>query len=62
MFVFTGMSAASGALKDATGSYTYSFYMAGATLALSGVICFPLRRINNCLSNKTKTPATDASE
>lgn len=42
----------SGAIKDATGSYTYSFYMAGATLAMAGVICFPLRRINNCLNKK----------
>ena len=41
-----------GALKDATGSYTYSFYMAGATLALAGVICFPLRRINGCLKRR----------
>lgn len=34
-----------GALFDVTGYYNYSFYVAGSTLALAGVICFPLRRI-----------------
>ena len=47
MFLFVRKP--TGALKDATGDYTYSFYMAGATLFLAGFICFPLRRLNKCL-------------
>ncbi|KAH9500382.1 hypothetical protein Btru_071684 [Bulinus truncatus] len=35
-----------GAISDATGNYNASFYLAGVTLTLSGVICFPLRRIS----------------
>ena len=35
----------SGMLFDATGTYHSSFYFAGVTLGLAGVICLPLRRI-----------------
>ena len=41
-----------GALYDATGDYSYSFYMAGGTLFLAGFICFPLRRLNACLKKR----------
>lgn len=34
-----------GALSDSTGNYNAAFYLAGITLALSGIICLPLRRI-----------------
>lgn len=34
-----------GALKDATGTYNISFYVAGSTLAAAGAICIPLRRV-----------------
>ncbi|CAH1795978.1 unnamed protein product [Owenia fusiformis] len=34
-----------GFLFDVTGNYTISFYVAGSTVALAGVICIPLRRI-----------------
>ncbi|CAH1795975.1 unnamed protein product [Owenia fusiformis] len=34
-----------GFLFDVTGNYTISFYVAGSTVALAGVICTPLRRI-----------------
>ena len=35
-----------GALSDATGDYKASFYLAGGVIALSGLICIPLRRIS----------------
>ena len=35
-----------GALSDATGDYRASFYLAGSVIALSGIICIPLRRIS----------------
>ena len=34
-----------GSLYDWTGNYNLSFYVAGSTIALAGIICFPLRRI-----------------
>ena len=36
----------SGALSDMSGDYQGAFYMAGGAIALSGLICFPLRRIS----------------
>jgi hypothetical protein len=41
-----------GALYDATGDYTYSFYMAGGTLFAAGAICIPLRRISVWYRNR----------
>ncbi|XP_052782946.1 monocarboxylate transporter 12-like [Mya arenaria] len=35
-----------GALSDEAGDYKGAFYLAGITIAFSGVICFPLRAIN----------------
>ncbi|XP_070201574.1 monocarboxylate transporter 5-like [Littorina saxatilis] len=35
-----------GVLSDITGDYNISFYVAGICLGLSGLICFPLRRIS----------------
>ena len=35
-----------GALYDWSGNYNLSFYMAGTSLTLAGLICFPLRRIS----------------
>ncbi|XP_052255650.1 monocarboxylate transporter 12-B-like isoform X2 [Dreissena polymorpha] len=35
-----------GALFDATGDYTVSFYLAGAVIAASGLCCLPLRRVS----------------
>ena len=34
-----------GALSDQAGDYDGAFYLAGISIALSGVICFPLRAI-----------------
>ncbi|BFZ13916.1 hypothetical protein BsWGS_16955 [Bradybaena similaris] len=34
-----------GAISDYTGNYDASFYLAGVTLTLSGIVCLPLRRI-----------------
>lgn len=36
-----------GALSDATGDYRASFYLAGSVIAISGVMCIPLRRISH---------------
>ena len=44
----------SGALYDVTQSYNYSFYIAGISLTMAGVICLPLRRIARWQSNKEK--------
>jgi len=33
-------------LFDATGDYRASFYLAGMVIALSGIICLPLRRVS----------------
>ncbi|XP_060077418.1 monocarboxylate transporter 12-like [Ylistrum balloti] len=35
-----------GALADASGNYNMTFYFAGITLVLGGLICLPLRRIS----------------
>ncbi|XP_076457514.1 monocarboxylate transporter 5-like [Babylonia areolata] len=50
VIMFQGISTFIGApiagmLSDLTGDYNISFYVAGMFLALSGVICIPLRRI-----------------
>ena len=36
----------SGAIFDATGSYTTSFMVSGGLIAVAGVICLPVRRIS----------------
>ena len=43
-----------GALADITGDYDITFYVAGVTLTLAGLICFPLRRISKWENNKKK--------
>lgn len=35
-----------GSLADQTGDYSITFYIAGASLAMAGIICIPLRRIS----------------
>lgn len=34
-----------GSLSDVTGDYAISFYLAGATIGVAGLICIPLRRV-----------------
>ena len=41
-----------GALSDMAGDYKGAFYLAGASLALSGIICFPLRCISRREGNQ----------
>ncbi len=36
-----------GLLYDLTGNYDLSFYVIGSVIALSGIISFPLKHINN---------------
>ncbi|WAR27766.1 hypothetical protein MAR_013470 [Mya arenaria] len=43
-----------GALSDEVGDYKGAFYLAGITIALSGVICFPLRSINRWEKRREK--------
>jgi len=40
-------------LKDATGNYDYSFYLAGLALGVSGFMCFPLQAVRNWEIRKT---------
>ncbi|XP_064650892.1 monocarboxylate transporter 12-like isoform X2 [Lineus longissimus] len=51
-----------GSLFDTTGDYDISFYFAGATLALAGLICFPLRRISQWEINKLNNMNNDDQE
>ena len=37
-----------GVLYDVTGEYDPAFYMAGAAIAMAGVICLPLRFLSRC--------------
>lgn len=51
LMLFQGLAAVigtpiAGALYDATQSYDYSFYFAGALVTLSAVLCYPLKPIN----------------
>ena len=34
-----------GAIRDATGAYTYTFVISGCVLALAGIIPLPIRRV-----------------
>ncbi|KAL3886823.1 hypothetical protein ACJMK2_026788 [Sinanodonta woodiana] len=43
-----------GVLSDYTGNYKASFYVAGASIALAGLICFPLRRIARWEKNRNE--------
>ncbi|KAK3601160.1 hypothetical protein CHS0354_019159 [Potamilus streckersoni] len=43
-----------GVLSDHTGNYRASFYIAGASIALAGLICFPLRRIARWEKNRNE--------
>lgn len=44
-----------GTLADISGDYSITFYMAGASLALAGIICFPLRRISRWEKSRDQT-------
>ncbi|KHN86540.1 Monocarboxylate transporter 14 [Toxocara canis] len=51
LLLFMGIAALIGPpiaafLKDVTGNYDLSFYLMGSLMALSGIICIPLRRIS----------------
>lgn len=52
-----------GLLYDLTGQFSYGFYMSGASIFASGVICLPLRKIS--VSERRRagllTPSTDYS-
>ncbi|VDI76009.1 Hypothetical predicted protein [Mytilus galloprovincialis] len=43
-----------GSFADKSGDYSITFYMAGVSLALAGIICIPLRRISAWEKNKNK--------
>ncbi|XP_071095527.1 monocarboxylate transporter 12-like [Haliotis cracherodii] len=50
VIMFQGMSSyigapIAGAIADTFGSYNAAFYLSGATLAMSGIICLPLRKL-----------------
>lgn len=47
-----------GALSDATGDYKASFYLAGGVIALSGIICIPLRRISQWERRRSENQQT----
>jgi hypothetical protein len=49
-------------LADKSGDYSITFYMAGASLALAGIICFPLRRISRWEKSKDQTINKDRKE
>jgi len=44
-----------GALFDITGDYQASFYLSGAVIAISGLLCLPLRRISRWEARRKKT-------
>lgn len=46
-----------GSLYDATGSYNASYYLAGTTITLAGVMCLPLRRIARWQHKDSKATA-----
>ncbi|GFO07847.1 monocarboxylate transporter 9 [Plakobranchus ocellatus] len=48
------LQAAEGFLSDVYGNYDAAFYLAGVSLALSGAICIPLRRIARWESERVK--------
>lgn len=48
---------------DITGSYDYSFYLAGSAIALSGIMCYPLNAISRWeqrIFNEAKDNDTDS--
>ncbi|KAI8780177.1 monocarboxylate transporter 13 [Biomphalaria glabrata] len=51
-----------GAISDATGNYNASFYLAGITLTLSGLICLPLRRVANWEKNRRESSSKSYSK
>ncbi|XP_013399564.1 monocarboxylate transporter 13 [Lingula anatina] len=51
-----------GGLYDATGSYTISFVFGGATLAVSGVLCFPLYCYEKCCMKKGEHQAVPGED
>lgn len=64
--LFQGLAAAMGApiagfFTDLTGSYNVSFYISGALITISAVLCYPLDRVNRWekkrATNKKVVPA-----
>ncbi|XP_034253113.1 uncharacterized protein LOC117652365 isoform X2 [Thrips palmi] len=52
LLLFQGVAACmgtpiAGAFKDATGGYDFTFYLAGALIFVSALLCYPLNRMNN---------------
>ncbi|XP_016840676.1 monocarboxylate transporter 14 isoform X2 [Nasonia vitripennis] len=67
LLLFQGLGATmgapvAGAVKEWTGSYDASFYFAGALIVLSGVICYPLKRINLREKARELRESTDPSK
>ena len=58
MLIYINVSEFTGALSDATGDYRASFYLAGSVIALSGIICIPLRRISRWERKKQEKEQT----
>ncbi|XP_050441619.1 monocarboxylate transporter 9 isoform X2 [Adelges cooleyi] len=59
LLMFQGLAAAVGSpilgiFKEWSGNYDMSFYLAGILLILSGVICYPMRRVKNWEDNRKK--------
>ncbi|ELU15285.1 hypothetical protein CAPTEDRAFT_171191 [Capitella teleta] len=51
-----------GSLFDLTGSYNVSFFVAGVSIALAGLICLPLRRLHRWDLNRKSGPHEAAHE
>jgi MFS family permease len=62
LLLFQGIAAVigspiAGLFFDATGSYDASFYLSGSLILVSGILCYPLKRLNAWEMQKSKSRA-----
>ena len=50
-----------GFLHDVTGDYAMAFYVAGAAIAASGLICLPIRMVAQCTTTGHTVIETDVN-
>ncbi|XP_043278418.1 uncharacterized protein [Venturia canescens] len=67
LLLFQGLAAAvgaplAGAFMDVTGNYDASFYISGALILLSAIICYPLKRVNDWEKRRSETRVTNSSQ
>ena len=54
------INSVAGFIADATQSYDVAFYVSGASIAVAGIICFPLRRLARWRAERHKSKSVES--